>query len=195
MGLWQARAALAALLVCLAGSAFALDKSALEKLANGENDQKVEAIGALVAEADPRAIGVLTRFAAGEVELDGNKVEVMINNRLRSAVADALAALRLLSPERGLRLAAAKELPPERVELRVALAGQTFTAPSGITSTMDAKNHHLHKAVFIGEVKADGQFNVVWKTKGPVKAQPWSPFIAGNDKKKDEPALMAEKKK
>ena len=43
------------------------------------------------------------------------------------------------------------------------------------------------KPVFIGEVKGDGQFNVVWKTKGPVKAQPWSPFIAGNDKKKDEP--------
>ena len=68
-----------------------------------------------------------------------------------------------------------------------AMGGQTFTAPSGITSKMDEKNHHLHKAVFIGEVKADGQFNVVWKTKGPVKAQPWSPFIAGNDKKKGEP--------
>jgi urea transport system substrate-binding protein len=75
-----------------------------------------------------------------------------------------------------------------------AMGGQTFKAPSGITSKMDEKNHHLHKAVFIGEVTADGQFNVVWKTKGPVKAQPWSPFIAGNDKKKDEPALMAEKK-
>jgi len=80
-------------------------------------------------------------------------------------------------------------------KVRAAMAGQTFKAPSGITSKMDEKNHHLHKAVFIGEVKADGQFNVVWKTKGPVKAQPWSPFIAGNDKKKDEPALMAEKKK
>ena len=68
-----------------------------------------------------------------------------------------------------------------------AMAGQTFKAPGGFTSTMDMKNHHLHKPVFIGEVKADGQFNVVWKTKGPVKAQPWSPFIAGNDKKKDEP--------
>ncbi len=68
-----------------------------------------------------------------------------------------------------------------------AMAGQTFTAPSGITSKMDEKNHHLHKAVFIGEVQANGQFNVVWKTKGPVKAEPWSPFIAGNDKKKDEP--------
>jgi urea transport system substrate-binding protein len=68
-----------------------------------------------------------------------------------------------------------------------AVGGQKFKAPSGFDIEMDPKNHHLHKPVFIGEVKADGQFNVVWKTKGPVKAQPWSPFIAGNDKKKDEP--------
>ncbi len=69
-----------------------------------------------------------------------------------------------------------------------AMAGQTFTAPSGIVSKMDEKNHHLHKAVFIGEVKGDGQFNVVWKTKGPVRAQPWSPYIPGNDKKPDVPS-------
>jgi urea transport system substrate-binding protein len=68
-----------------------------------------------------------------------------------------------------------------------AMAGQTFKAPSGFTIKMDEKNHHLHKPVFIGEIKADGQFNVVWKTPGPVKAQPWSPYIPGNDKKKDEP--------
>jgi urea transport system substrate-binding protein len=68
-----------------------------------------------------------------------------------------------------------------------AMAGQTFKAPSGITSTMDPKNHHLHKSVFIGEVKADGQFNVVWKTPGPIKARPWSPFIPENKGKKDEP--------
>jgi urea transport system substrate-binding protein len=74
-----------------------------------------------------------------------------------------------------------------------AMAGQTFTAPSGITSMMDPKNHHLHKSVFIGEIKADGQFNVVWKTPGPVKAQPWSPFIPENKGKKDEPDMMAKK--
>ncbi len=68
-----------------------------------------------------------------------------------------------------------------------AMAGQTVKAPSGFTVTMDKKNHHLHKPVFIGEVRADGQFNVVWKTSGPVKAQPWSPFIPGNSSKKDEP--------
>jgi urea transport system substrate-binding protein len=68
-----------------------------------------------------------------------------------------------------------------------AMAGQTFPATGGFMSKMDEKNHHLHKPVFIGEVKADGQFNVVWKTKGPVKAQPWSPFIPENKGKKDEP--------
>ena len=68
-----------------------------------------------------------------------------------------------------------------------AMAGQSFKAPSGFTVKMDEKNHHLHKPVFVGEVKADGQFRVVWKTPGPVRAQPWSPFIAGNDKKKDVP--------
>jgi len=72
----------------------------------------------------------------------------------------------------------------------VAMGGQTFKAPDGFVVKMDEKNHHLHKPVLIGEVKADGQFNVVWKTPGPIKAQPWSPFIAGNDKKKDEPEMV-----
>jgi len=68
-----------------------------------------------------------------------------------------------------------------------AMAGQTFKAPGGFVSTMDPKNHHLHKPVFIGEIKPDGQFNVVWKTPGPIKAQPWSPYIPEDKGKKDEP--------
>ena len=79
----------------------------------------------------------------------------------------------------------AKSTDPDKVI--AAMAGQTFQAPSGYVLTMDPKNHHLHKPVLIGEIKADGQFDVVWQTKGPIKAQPWSPFIEGNDKKKDEP--------
>jgi len=89
--------------------------------------------------------------------------------------------------------AVAKAKSTDTDKVIAAMAGQTFKAPSGITSKMDEKNHHLHKAVFIGEVKADGQFNVVWKTKGPVKAKPWSPYIPGNDKKKDEPDLKTAK--
>ena len=69
-----------------------------------------------------------------------------------------------------------------------AMAGQTFKAPDGFLIKMDEKNHHLHKPVFIGEIRADGQFNVVWKTPGPIKAMPWSPYIEGNAGKPDEPA-------
>ncbi|WP_145592643.1 urea ABC transporter substrate-binding protein [Yersinia bercovieri] len=72
-------------------------------------------------------------------------------------------------------------------KVRAAMAGQTYPAPSGFTLTMDKTNHHLHKPVMIGEIEANGQFNVVWQTDAPIRAQPWSPFIAGNDKKPDHP--------
>ena len=59
-------------------------------------------------------------------------------------------------------------------KVREAMAGQTFNAPSGFTLTMDATNHHLHKPVMIGEIEGNGQFNVVWQTDKPVRAQPWT---------------------
>jgi len=61
--------------------------------------------------------------------------------------------------------------------VRQAVGGQTVAAPSGFNIEMDYKNHHLHKPVYIGEVQADGQFKVVWKTDGPIRAMPWSPFV------------------
>ena len=64
-----------------------------------------------------------------------------------------------------------------------AMGGQKFNAPDGFTVEMDKTNHHLHKPVYIGEIKPDGQFNIVWKTKGPIRAQPWSPYIPGNEGK------------
>ncbi|WP_171896458.1 transporter substrate-binding protein, partial [Pseudomonas aeruginosa] len=68
-------------------------------------------------------------------------------------------------------------------KVREAMAGQSFKAPSGYTLVMDKSNHHLHKPVMIGEIQDDGQFEVVWKTPEPLRAQPWSPFIPGNEKK------------
>ncbi len=67
-----------------------------------------------------------------------------------------------------------------------ALGGQTFEAPNGFTIQMDKTNHHLHKPVYIGEINEDGQFNIVWKTEGPIRAQPWSPFIEGNESKQNQ---------
>ena len=67
--------------------------------------------------------------------------------------------------------------------VRQALGHQVFRSPSGFDITLDAKNHHLHKPVYIGEVQANGQFQIVWKTDGPIRAQAWSPFIPESAKK------------
>jgi len=50
---------------------------------------------------------------------------------------------------------------------------------TGGTAKMLA-NHHLTKPVFIGEVRADGQFDVVWKTAGLVPGDAWSDFLPGS---------------
>ena len=67
--------------------------------------------------------------------------------------------------------------------VRQAIGYQTFRSPSGYDIKMDAKNHHLHKPVFIGEITDTGQFNIVWKTDGPIRAQAWSPYIPESAKK------------
>src|SRR5262249_23780812 len=112
-----------------------LEAQTVAKLATGESDEKIAAIGALVADADPRAAIVLQALAEGELQVAGKRVlivkggeatdaatgekvaprpaereDVIANNRVRGAVQGALAALRLVSPDRATRLAAAREL-------------------------------------------------------------------------------------
>ena len=41
-------------------------------------------------------------------------------------------------------------------------------------------NHHITKPVFIGEIKGNGQFDVVWKTPGLVAGDAWSKELAGS---------------
>ncbi len=41
-------------------------------------------------------------------------------------------------------------------------------------------NHHITKPVYIGEVKGDGQFNVVWKSNGTVPGDAWSDYLPGS---------------
>jgi urea transport system permease protein len=123
------------LAAALARPALALDASAVGKLASEGSDEKIEGIAALVAEGDPRAIVVLQALADGELQAAGKRMlivkgdsatdavtggkvaplpaereEVMLNNRLRSAIQGALAALKLTSTDRSVRLAAAREL-------------------------------------------------------------------------------------
>ncbi len=57
-----------------------------------------------------------------------------------------------------------------------ALPGIEVPNLTGGTSKMLA-NHHITKPVYIGEVKGDGQFNVVWKTPGLVPGDAWSNYL------------------
>jgi urea transport system substrate-binding protein len=41
-------------------------------------------------------------------------------------------------------------------------------------------NHHITKPVFIGEIRDDGQFDVVWKTDGLVPGDAWSDYLPGS---------------
>ena len=55
--------------------------------------------------------------------------------------------------------------------------GQEFAAPGGKIK-MDEANHHTYKPVLIGEILKDGQFKVVSRSKGLVKAEPWSMYTS-----------------
>jgi urea transport system substrate-binding protein len=57
-------------------------------------------------------------------------------------------------------------------KVRAALLGLSFDSPDGIVK-MDDKINHLAKPVMIGEIKPDGQFNVIWKSKGLIAPQPF----------------------
>ena len=63
--------------------------------------------------------------------------------------------------------------------VREAMYGQKVNAPCGYELEMH-RNHHLSKPVMIGEIQANGQFNIVWRTPGPIVAENWSPFIPEN---------------
>ena len=113
----------------------ALDPALVKQLAAEDSDVQVAAIRQLGASAAPEATkllqamaddGLLTANGALFV-LDGDKAldaatgaaitptpesyeSVTVNNRLRSELANALAAMKLFDPDRAVRLAAAKEL-------------------------------------------------------------------------------------
>ncbi len=40
-----------------------------------------------------------------------------------------------------------------------------------------SSNHHITKPVLIGEIRDDGQFDVVWETDGLVLGDEWSDYL------------------
>jgi urea transport system permease protein len=127
--------------LCLALAATSVARAALpgpliEKLALGESEDKIAAIGEVIAAADPEGLAFLKSLLDGEVQVvagkqvlivrDGKAADaatgkdisplpegtedVILNNRVRREVESAIAALRLVSADRATRLAAARAL-------------------------------------------------------------------------------------
>ena len=71
----------------------------------------------------------------------------------------------------------AKSFDPEAVI--AALPGIEAPNLTGGISKM-LPNHHITKPVMIGEIRADGQFDVVWQTKDLVPGDAWSDFLDGS---------------
>jgi urea transport system substrate-binding protein len=68
----------------------------------------------------------------------------------------------------------AKSVDVERV--LAALPGlETPNLTGGVARMLP--NHHITKPVYIGEVRADRQFDVVWKTNGTVPGDAWSDYL------------------
>jgi len=60
-----------------------------------------------------------------------------------------------------------------------AIIGVTTPNLSGGVSAM-MPNHHITKPVLIGEIQADGQFDIIWQTSGLVAGDAWSDFLPGS---------------
>src|SRR6476659_9722373 len=75
----------------------------------------------------------------------------------------------------------AKRVSNDPMEDKVIEALPGIEAPNltgGISKMLP--NHHITKPVFIGEVRGDGQFDVVWKTEGLVPGDAWSKELEGS---------------
>ena len=55
---------------------------------------------------------------------------------------------------------------------------ETANLTGGIARVLP--NHHITKPVYIGEVQANGQFDVVWQTDGTVPGDAWSDYLPGS---------------
>jgi len=59
------------------------------------------------------------------------------------------------------------------------LPGQEFKAPQGPVK-IDEKNHHTWLWARIGKARDDGQFDIVWTSKGRIRPDPWVDYLYPN---------------
>lgn len=74
-------------------------------------------------------------------------------------------------------------------KVRLAVRGVSYDAPEGKV-TIDPKNNHTFKPVLIGKIRADGLFDVVSKSEGPVEPDPFPSIYT--TKKVTEPGVVTD---
>jgi urea transport system permease protein len=124
----------------------------ITKLATGENEDKIAAIAEILADGDVGALPVLNALLDGNVQIAGKQIlevkgdaatdlvtgqavtpipaereEVVLNNRVRRELASAVSALKLLAPERAVRLTAAQSLQANAEEPMLPLIRKALT--------------------------------------------------------------------
>jgi len=164
---------LAALLAALASvhvpAVAAIPANVVHDLALGENDDKIKAMGQLVASGDDGALALLLALEGGEIQTagdvvlrvkdgaavdlaTGNKVDplpkerddIVLNNRVRRELASAIAALKLTAPDRRTRLEAATTLQggadePMLPVIEAALANEQDAEVKGLLTLIRAR--------------------------------------------------------
>jgi len=64
---------------------------------------------------------------------------------------------------------------PDPPAVRKVLAQQSFDAPEGLVY-IEADNQHTWKSVYIGKIRGDGQFDVVWNSGKPIRPVPYPEY-------------------
>jgi urea transport system permease protein len=181
------RLAAVAALAWATQAAGAIAPETIRDLAFGESDARGKAIAAIVASGDAQALPLLQAVLDGEVKTAGedrvlqvkgdtatdlltgksvapvpdNLDDLVVNNRMRRELGTALAALKLTAPERGTRLAAAKELQSNAEEdalpaISTALAKESDPEIKGLLALTQASIQlsSTDKATRLAAVKA-----------------------------------------
>ena len=60
------------------------------------------------------------------------------------------------------------------------MSHQSLDAPEGIVS-IDAENHHTWRPVYIGKVRSDAQFEIVWTSESSIRPEPYPLTRSHND--------------
>jgi urea transport system permease protein len=133
-------------------SAHALTAAEARAIAAGETDSRIEALNKAVAAADDRTAAFIQALSDEAVKVEGDKVfivrdgkatdpvtgasatptdaaeDVVINNRMRGELDSAAAALKLFSPDAGVRRAAIKSMTGDTDEAKLPLVEKAFAA-------------------------------------------------------------------